>query len=114
MYKAGKRWLIAAITVMGVALGSQAAYADTDTTSAALSPVTTEQSPVPTSTSETPAPAASSSQAAAAPSVKSPAPAPSAAPAQAASPIQTASRHEVQRNEAWYYVQTDGTQTTDW
>ena len=114
MYKAGKRWLIAAITVMGVALGSQAAYADTATTSAALSPVPTAQSPTLTSTSETPAPAASSSQAAAAPSVKSPVPATSAAPAQATSPIQTASGHEVQRNGAWYYVQTDGTQTTGW
>ncbi|MGZ7884660.1 serine hydrolase [Limosilactobacillus ingluviei] len=114
MYKAGKRWLIAAITVMGVALGSQAAYADTATTSAAPSPVPTAQSPTLTSTSETPAPVASSSQAVAAPSVKSPAPAPSVAPAQATSPIQTASGHEVQRNGAWYYVQTDGTQTTGW
>src|SRR5699024_2922639 len=102
MYKAGKRWLIAAITVMGVALGSQAAYADTATTSAAPSPVTAAQSPTLTSTSATPAPAASSSQAAATPNVKLPAPATSAAPAQSASPIQTASGHEVQRNGAWY------------
>ena len=29
MYKAGKHWLISGITVMGIVLGGQVAYADT-------------------------------------------------------------------------------------
>ena len=39
MYKAGKHWLISGITVMGIVLGGQVAYADTPATVAA----TTEQ-----------------------------------------------------------------------